>query len=118
MENRINRIKAKAIARATTKYLASKGAGKIAEEKGGQLLGLIVRASANVASILTEQADVRQWRLLPAEIRIGRTVIPPGEYRGEIRFVDSGGGFISSREIVPFSVKKGEKEFFILRTLN
>jgi hypothetical protein len=118
LENRINRIKAKAIARATTKYLASKGAGKIAEEKGGQLLGLIVRASANVASILTEQADVRQWRLLPAEIRIGRTVIPPGEYRGEIRFVDSGGGFISSREIAPFSVKKGEKEFFILRTLN
>jgi hypothetical protein len=118
LENRINRIKAKAIARATTKYLASKGAGKIAEEKGGQLLGLIVRASANVASILTEQADVRQWRLLPAEIRIGRTVIPPGEYSGEIRLVDSGGAFISSREIAPFSVKKGEKEFFILRTLN
>jgi hypothetical protein len=118
LENRINRIKAKAIARATTKYLASKGAGKIAEEKGGQLLGLIVRASANIASILTEQADVRQWRLLPAEIRIGRTVIPPGEYSGEIRLVDSGGAFISSREIALFSVKKGEKEFFILRTLN
>ncbi len=118
LANRINRIKAKAIARATTKYLASKGAGKIAEEKGGQLLGLIVRASANVASIVTEQADVRQWRLLPAEIRIGRTVIPPGDYSGKIRFVDSGGAFISSREIVPFSVKKKEKEFFIIRTLN
>jgi len=118
LENRINRIKAKAIARATTKYLASKGASKIAEEKGGKLLGFVVQASANIASVATEQADIRQWRLLPAEIRVGRGLIPPGEYRGRITFVGSGGSVISSRVIAPFSVKKGEKRFFIYRTLN
>jgi hypothetical protein len=118
LENRINRIKAKAIARATTKYLASKGASRIAEERGGKLLGLMVQVTANIASIATEQADVRHWRLLPAEIRVGRIVIPPGEYSGKVRFVYSGGAVISSREIAPFSVKKREKRFFILRTLN
>ena len=118
LQNRINRIKAKAIARATTKYLASKGASKLAEEKGGKLLGFVVQASANIASVATEQADVRQWRLLPAEIRVGRSVIPPGEYRGRIRFVSSGGTSISSREIAPFSLKKGGERFFIYRTLN
>jgi hypothetical protein len=117
LENRLNRIKAKAIARATVKYLASKGAEEAAEEKGGELLGLIVRVSADVASLVTEQADVRQWRLLPAEIRVGRTVIPPGEYSGKIEFVDSGGTVISSRQITPFSVKKRKKRFFIHRTL-
>jgi len=118
LENRINRIKAKAIARATTKYLASKGLSKVAEKKGGKLLGFVVQASANIASVATEQADVRQWRLLPAEIRVGRSVIPPGEYRGRIRFVGSGGTVVSSREIAPFSVKKRGEKFFIYRTLN
>lgn len=118
LENRINRIKAKAIARATTKYLASKGLSKVAEKEGGKLLGFVVQVSASIASVATEQADVRQWRLLPAEIRVGRSVIPPGEYRGRIRFVGSGGSVISSREIAPFSVKKGEERFFIYRTLN
>jgi hypothetical protein len=118
LENRINRIKAKAIARATTKYLASKAASKVAEEKRGKLFGFMVKATANIVSVATEQADVRQWRLLPAEIRVGRAVIPPGEYRGNIKFVYSGGAVISSREIAPFSVKKGGKKFFILRSLN
>jgi hypothetical protein len=118
LENRINRIKAKAIARATTKYLASKGLSKVAEKEGGELLGFLVRVSANIASVATEQADVRQWRLLPAEIRVGRSVIPPGEYRGRIRFVGSGGIVVSSREIAPFSLKKRGERFFIYRTLN
>jgi len=55
--------------------------------------------------------------LLPAEIRVGRTAIPAGEYSGKIDFVDSGGYVIGSREIARFSVKKGEKRFFIHRTL-
>ncbi len=118
LENKINRIKAKAIARATTKYLASKGLSKVAEKEGGKLLGFVVQVSASIASVATEQADVRQWRLLPAEIRVGRSVIPPGEYRGRIRFVGSGGTVVSSREIAPFSVKKGGERFFIYRTLN
>ena len=117
LENRINRIKTKAIARATAKYLVSKAAERVAEEKGGELLSLIVKASANVVSVATEQADIRQWRLLPAEVRVGKTLIPAGQYSGKIEFVSSGGAPISSREIAPFRVKKGEKRFFILRTV-
>ena len=118
LENRINRIKAKAIARATTKYLLSKQAEKTARKEGGELLGLMVKFTAAVASAATEQADVRHWRLLPAEIRVGRAVIAPGKYRGKIDFVDARGAVMSSREIPPFSVKKTEKKFFMFRTLN
>ena len=118
LENRINRIKAKAIARATTKYLLSKQAEKSAKEEGGEMFGLLVKFSANVASAATEQADVRHWRLLPAEIRVGRALIAPGEYCGKIDFVDARGAVMSSREIPPFSVEKTEKRFFMFRTLN
>jgi hypothetical protein len=118
LDNRINRIKAKAIARATTKYLASKAAEKAATDEKGEWAGLFVKIAANIAAVATEQADVRHWRLLPAEIRVGRKVIPPGEYSGEIDFVDGRGAIVGSKVIEPFSVRAGEKRFFIFRTLN
>jgi len=117
LDNRINRIKAKAIARATTKYLASTAASKAIEEQHGELAGLLTKMTANIASVATEQADVRHWRLLPAEIRVGRAVIPPGDYSGRIEFVSSNGPVIVSRKIDPFSVKKSEERFFLYRTL-
>lgn len=118
LDNRINRIKAKAIARATTKYVASKAAEKAAKDEGGEWAGLFVKIAANIAAVATEQADIRHWRLLPAEIRVGRTVIPPGEYSGEIDFVDGRGAILGSKVIEPFPVRAGEKRFFIFRTLN
>ncbi len=118
LDNRIGRVKAKAIARATTKYLAAKGAEMVAEHEGGDLLGLIVKAAAQAASWATEQADVRHWRLLPAGIRVGRVIVPSGEYEAIIKFVDVNGSVVRSRQIAPFAVKKGEKKFFMFRTLN
>jgi len=117
LENRINRIKAKAIARATAKYLASAAAGKAVGERQGALAGMLTKIAANIASMATEQADVRHWRLLPAEIRIGRIIVPEGNYSGSIRFVGAGGAEIYSKQIAPFSVREREKQFFTYRTL-
>jgi hypothetical protein len=118
LKNRIFRIKAKAIARATAKYLATEEAAKAAEKQGGQLAGLLVKASGQAFALATEQADIRHWRLLPAEIRVGRVIIPSGKYNGEIKFVNSAGGTYSSKKIAPFTVRKGEKKFFLFRTLD
>jgi hypothetical protein len=117
LENRINRIKAKAILRATTKYLASKQAEKSAEEHGGVWAGLLVKMTTNVAAAATEQADVRHWRLLPAEIRVGRALIPSGSYSGNLDFVDPRGAVHARCEVHTFSAKAGEKKFFMFRTL-
>ena len=118
LENRTGRIKAKAIARATTKYLATKAASKMAKKEGGALAGLLVQVAGNVASVATEQADIRHWRLLPAEIRVGKIAVPPGEYEGRISFVNASGATITSREIEPFTVESEEKRFITYRTLN
>ena len=66
----------------------------------------------------SEQADVRQWRLLPAEIRVERILIPPGEYKGRIDFVDSNRAVVISKQIQNFTLKKREKKFFMFRTVN
>ncbi len=118
LENRTGRIKAKAIARATTKYLATKAASKMAKKEGGSIAGLLVQVAGNVASAATEQADIRHWRLLPAEIRVGKIAVPPGEYEGRISFANASGAIITSREIEPFTVEMGEKKFITYRTLN
>jgi hypothetical protein len=118
LKNRINRIKAKAIARATAKYLTARQAYKAAKRQGGELLGLLVQAASQAASWASEQADVRHWRLLPAEIRVGRILIPPGEYKGRIDFVDSNRAVVISKQIQNFTVKKREKKFFMFRTVN
>ncbi len=117
LENRLDRIKAKAIARATVKYLAVKAASEVAEEEGGAMVGFLVQVAGNLAALVTENADVRHWRLLPAEIRGGRVLVPPGEYEGEIEFVDASGGVVLSTSIDPFTVEAGEKRFFTHRTL-
>ncbi len=118
LKNRINRIKAKAIARATAKYLTARQAYKSANRQGGELLGLLVKTASQVASLASEQADVRHWRLLPAEIRFGRILVPPGEYKGRIDFVDSNRAVVISKQIQNFTVKKRERKFFMFRTVN
>ena len=117
LKNRINRVKAKAIARATAKYVASAAASKAVEKRHGALAGMLTKMTANIASVATEQADVRQWRLLPAEIRVGRMIVPAGEYSGSIQFVSSGGAVVYSRGIAPFSLREKERKFFTYRTL-
>lgn len=116
LENKISRIKTKAIARATTKYLATKASSKEAKKRGGAMLGLVVQVAGNIASVATEQADIRHWRLLPAEIRVGRVIVPPGDYEGKIEFVNAGGSVVSTKSVEHFTVKAGEKRFFIYMT--
>ena len=116
LENRILRIKAKAIARATSKYALTKVASKEAQKEGGNLAGLLVQAAGNIASFATENADVRHWRLLPAEIRVGRVVVPPGKYTVTVDFIGKSGTTLASKEINAFMVLRGDKKFIIQRT--
>jgi hypothetical protein len=117
LDNRMARIKVKAIARATAKYAVTKTAANEAQKQGGDWAGLLVQVAGNIASVATENADLRHWRTLPDEIRIGRILVPPGRYSAKIDFVDSGGKILFSRNIAPFAVKGGEKKFICQRTL-
>jgi len=47
-------------------------------QKHGGLIGGILGA---VASVATEQADDRMWRMLPGRVYVARGYLPPGEHR-------------------------------------
>ena len=117
LENRMARIKAKAIARATSKYMATKAASEAAKDQSGNLAGLLVQVAGNIAAAATERADVRHWRMLPDEVRVARLLVPAGRYEGTIDFVDSAGQVIQSETLTAFAVGSGDKKFIFQRTM-
>ena len=117
LENRLDRIKAKAIARATAKYLATAAAAKQARKQSGDLAGVLVQITGNIVSVMTEQADLRHWRLLPDEIRVARLLVPYGKLEGEIDFVNAAGEVVQTRAIPHFDMAPGGKKFFIFCTV-
>jgi hypothetical protein len=72
-------IVARTIARAATKYLATKSAEKSAGKKH-EALGDVVGAIANITGAITEQADTRSWHLLPGTISLVRMRVRAGEH--------------------------------------
>ena len=84
LEDRVARITAKAIVRATAKYLAAHEIRKIAKEN--KLLQIITDLGTNLFSVLSEQADKRSWRTLPGQIHTARFAVPPGSYTIEVKY--------------------------------
>ncbi len=117
LENRMARIKTKAIARATTKYLATVAASRTAYDQAGEMAGLMVQIAGNIAAAATERADVRYWRMLPDQIRVGQSLVPAGRYQGDIEYVDPYGNVLFTRQLEPFEAGAGEKRYFTQRTI-
>jgi hypothetical protein len=74
---RIGGIVAKAIVRATTKYLVVKAVKEEIKEED-KTLGTIFGFVGNAAAVASERADTRSWHLLPGAIRVARLSLPAG----------------------------------------
>lgn len=118
LDQRMQRIQVKAVARATSKYLLTKAVSRKARKEGGELAGLLVQLTGNLAGIATERADLRHWRLLPTEIRVGRILLQPGSYEGRIDFIAAGQGVVFTKRINRFNLREGDKKILMYRTLN
>ncbi|HIE65922.1 MAG: hypothetical protein ABGX83_04765 [Nitrospira sp.] len=114
LDDRIARITVKAIARATSKYLA---AHKIRENtKENSLAKLLADLGTNIYSIVSEQSDKRSWRTLPGKIRMARLFVPPGPYTVSVDYYANAGGLIASKNYQVI-LKAGEKRFLSHRVL-
>ena len=65
------------VLRGVTRAVA-KGVVQDQLQKNGGLIGGLIGA---VASVATEQADDRLWRMLPGRVYVARGYLPPGEHR-------------------------------------
>ncbi|ROS01139.1 hypothetical protein EDC56_1567 [Sinobacterium caligoides] len=71
-------IYARAMARMVAKHMAIQHAQR--QDDSG-----IAAAILNIATTVSEQADVRSWNMLPATIQVARLEVPPGRYDIELR---------------------------------
>ena len=115
LEDRVDRIRVRAIARATLKYALS----KIAENeagKEGKFLGWLVGAGLRVFNAVTEEADLRAWRLLPDEIRIARLAAMPGQRTVEATWLDERGWSGGHEVLGTVAVTAGKRTYLVVRT--
>ena len=117
LDNRKGRIAVKAIARATTKYLANRALQAKARERS-EGAGLLAWAAGNVFSEVSEQADLRSWQTLPDRVLIGRVLLPSGKHAIEVELTTSSGATVATRNLGEVELRAGQTRFFILHTLN
>ncbi|MBI2372959.1 MAG: hypothetical protein HYV07_03060 [Deltaproteobacteria bacterium] len=115
-KKRLPAIQARAIARAATKYIATKGAQAAAGGKDSAV-GLLVGLAANVAAYAMEAADLRSWQLLPAEIRIARLWLPPGKHTLNISYHRGDGSLIGQEQPVEVDVQAGKRTLLSVRSV-
>ncbi len=117
LENRMARIRTKAIARATTKYLATMAAGMVVKDRKGRDWSWVVRSIMNIFTVLTERADLRSCDMLPDRIDIGHLNVPPGDYSVAVNTMNAGGKVIGHIDLADIQIKAGEKRFVSFRTI-
>jgi hypothetical protein len=116
LENRKVRIYAKTLARVTAKYLAVREAAKKAREEHGRWAGILTRAAGDALIFASEQADLRSWRTLPAEILISKLSLPPGSYELWAECLEASGGFVQRVDLGTRVLKPGDKILLQFRT--
>ncbi len=117
LDDRIDRIRIKAITRATIKAIAVRKTSKKAEAQIGGLGGFALGKVAEVIAATSEVADKRSWRTLPDTIHLTRISVPPGDYNLATKFIGQDGRIVDSPPTQPVSAKGGEKKFVVVRTI-
>lgn len=107
----------KGFLRPAGKYAAQRALEEEVKERYGEGAGLAVKGVGSLYNFFSEQADLRSWQTLPAEIRIGRLILEPGEYTLVVRHFDAGGGEVENTPLPSVVLKSSEKKFFIIRTV-
>lgn len=116
-KHRLGAITARAIARAVIKYVASQAAKKVATKvSGNALVGALIGVAGNVASVASENADLRAWTMLPSDIGVTRMWVPAGAHTVTVAYTGSNGQ-IGRSDKVSVTVKAGERRVVSVRTL-
>ncbi len=115
LEDRIGRITAKAIARATAKYLAALEIRK--KVKDDPFAEMLVKLGTNIYTIASEQSDKRSWQTLPGQIRMARLAVPPGSYTLVAEYY-AGNHRLVMKKSYPVNLMVGEKVFLTNRYLS
>lgn len=110
LDDRINGIRARAVARLVAKNAAAKKVKKKAEKKDSTE-GALLSLGADLMALASERADTRLWSLLPGKTLMARLVLPPGRHTLTVNAYDAGGRLLKRRELPAVELRAGARVF-------
>jgi len=116
LEDRVGRMTVKAVARATSKYIATRAARREARARGGEPADFLVALLGNLYGLASEQADLRSWQSLPGRLYLGRISLPEGIWEAEVRYMSPGGGLAEVRRFSDIRIEGRKKTFLIAQS--
>lgn len=108
LEDRIGRMMAQKIAGVAAKGAIAAGIGRLGKNED---LGVLTF----YALMLSDRADLRSWRSLPASLQMLRSTLPAGKHRVELVALDRSGFPIYTVVDQEIELKAGSKRFVVGR---
>ncbi len=115
LDERIDRIRIRTIARAALKFVLSRQISEGIEKKSDKAIGWLVNKVLSGISAATELADKRSWRTLPDKILLNRMSLPEGRYDLRLIFYDIHGDKVTERLLRDVEVYSGRINFKLFR---
>ena len=117
LEERMPGIWFRTASRAVAKQIAAEQARQAArsatnDDAWGDLAGMVV----NIFGAAVEKADTRQWFTLPAEVRMTRLFLSPGEQNIRLLFRNRNGNIVGEHVFENVAVPRGGRVFLHVRT--
>jgi len=112
LKDRLPSIRRRTLVRVIIKAVASRVVDKQAKKNLG-LAGVLLGAGTMVAAKYSEQADLRCWRTLPAQVQMARLTVPAGTYDYSV-LLSNGWG----RQLGKLELKPGQHRFLAYQSIN
>lgn len=115
LESRKVQIFAKAIVRPVVKYAAERAIENEIKDKWGNPAAYGFDFLSSLYNLSTERADLRGWQTLPAQIRVARMLLEPGEYEFYVQTYAEDSRLLNKVSLGKSTIEAGEKKFFVFR---
>lgn len=115
LESRRAQIMAKAVVRPAAKYVAERALEDEIHDKWGEGAAFGFNILSSLYNLSTERADLRSWQTLPAQIRVARLLLEPGEYELFVQTHGDNKRVMNKVSLGRGMLEAGEKKFFVFR---
>ncbi|HZZ83135.1 MAG TPA: hypothetical protein VFE30_01260 [Anaeromyxobacteraceae bacterium] len=115
LADRVGAIRARAIARATIKFVLAKVTEEAIKKKAGNGLGMLAGMVARSVAAGSEVADTRAWSTVPAEIRMARLALPAGHHQLTVEYLSQDGAPLK-QEALEVDVAEGRRTWVHVRS--
>ncbi len=116
LDDHINRVRIKAIARAAVKHILAKQVSDMVEKNYGKFAASLAKKGLSAVATGTETSDKRSWRSLPDKIMTVRIPLPAGTHTIKVTFRNRSGSVVGEQLLENVKIVAKKKTFAEVRS--